>query len=424
MRILILTQWYPPEPQKLLSDLAQSLQLLGHNVTVLTGFPNYPLGRLYPGYRLKLWQREDLDGVPVVRVPLYPDHSRSAFKRAANFISFAISAAILGPCLTPQADIIYVIHPPVTIGWPAWLLSRLKRIPFVYEIKDMWPETLRASGLMSNTLALGVVGWFAKWIYDRAASICVVSSGFRANLTEKGVPTDKIHVISNWVDTNFYRPLEPDPELATRVGLAGRFNVMYAGAIGLVQGIDTILDAASLLRDVLDIQFVLVGDGVELPRLQEDAKTRGLSNVRFLGRYPADAMPGLYALADVLLIHLSDDPLFRITIPHKTFTYLASAKPVLAAIEGDAAEVIRTARAGLTCQPSNPQSLADAVRRFYTMPPAERKSFGENGRRAACNLYSRDYLVGKVAQVLEGIIKDRRTGGEPGAPKMSRNKRS
>ena len=404
MRILLLTQWYPPEPQKVVSDVAESLRDYGHDVTVLTGFPNYPSGKLYPGYRLRPFQRETIRGVPVIRVPLFPDHSRSGGKRALNFLSFAGSAALLGSWLAPRVDAIYVIHPPLTIGVPAGFLSRLRGVPFVYEIQDMWPETLRATGMVHSERILGLLGWYAKRVYRRAAAIRVISPGFRDNLVAKGVPADRIHVISNWVDTEFYRPEDPDASLAIQTGMAGRFNVMYAGTIGLAQGLDTILNAASLLCDLPEVQFVLVGDGADAERLRERARAAGLQNVRFLGRYPAENMSRLYSLADLLLVHLRDDPLFRITIPHKVFTYLANAKPILVAARGDVATVVESAKAGLCCPPSNPQAMSDAVRRFFAMPKAERSALGKNGRLAACESYARGPLTAQIAAMLTDVV--------------------
>ena len=408
MRILLLSQWYPPEPQELISDLAESLRNCGHEVTVLTGFPNYPSGKIYPGYRLGLYQREDLNGIPVIRVPLYPNHSHSAFKRVLNYVSFAVAATLLGAWLVPRVDVVYVIHPPLSVAGPAWVLSRLLGVPFAYDIQDMWPETLRATGMLNSDRVLGFVGWIAKWVYRRAAAIRVISPGFRDNLVGKGVPAAKIHVVSNWVDTEFYQPTEANALLAERVGLTGGFNVMFAGVIGMAQGLETVLHAAALLKDLPDVRFVLVGDGADLQRLQAQARDERLNNVRFLGRYPAEDMSGLYALADVLLIHLRNDPLFRITIPHKTFAYLASAKPILAAVEGDVADVIIQANAGLTCPPSNPQALATTVRRLYHMSAEQRREYGENGRLVACRCYSRSYLVPQVAKVLEQITRERR----------------
>lgn len=408
MRILILTQWYPPEPGLLQQELAQTLMAFGHQVTVLTGFPNFPSGQLYPGYRLKPLQKETIAGVSVVRVPLYPEHSRSGIKRAINYLSFALSSAILGWGVVSRPDVMFVYHPPLTIGIPAYILSRLWRIPFVYQVQDMWPETLSATGMLNNNSVLKIVGRFAEWIYEKAAAICVISPGFRENLIGKGVPEDKINVISNWVDPDAYYATDPDSVLATELGINNRFNVMFAGIIGAAQGLEVVLEAARLLRHLKNIQFVLVGDGIALDGLKKMTNKLNLNNVLFLGRYPQACMPGLYALADVLLVHLKDDPLFSITIPHKTLTYMASGKPILAAVSGDTANAVTQAGAGIACPPSDPEALAEAVRKLYHLERAELQRMGINGRHAAQKSYSREYLIGKIEAVLLQVTKSTR----------------
>lgn len=400
MRVLILTQWYPPEPALLLQELAQTLQQLGHTVQVLTGFPNYPSGMLYPGYRVRWRQREVLAGVPLVRIPLLPEHSRSGVGRALNYVSFAVSAAVLGPWLVKRPDVIFVYHPPLTVGLPAWVLSRLWRVPFVYQVQDIWPETLAATGMLNNRRVLGVVAAFARWIYRRAATILVISAGFRDNLLKKGVPADKIRVIPNWANTAEYCPQAPEPALAEELGLAGRFNVMFAGNIGEAQGLETVLRAGEQMADDPRVQFVLVGDGVALDGLKAQAAAKGLKNVRFLGRFAASEMPRLYALADVLLVHLRDDPLFRITIPHKILAYMASGKPVLAAIAGEAAAVVADAHAGLSCPPENPEALVAAVRRLMALHASERAAMGMRARTVAEREYGRVPLIRRIDAVL------------------------
>ena len=298
MKVLLITQWYVPEPVKLLADLAETVRQQGHEITVLTGFPNYPTGKLYPGYKMKLWRREKLNGVPLIRVPLFASHDRSSCKRVLNYVSFSQSAAMLGPWLADKPDVIHVYHPPLTSAWPGWFLSRLWRVPFTYEIQDMWPETLQATGMVNHKRLLGLVGRFAKWVYGRAAAIRVISPGFRDNLIQKGVPAEKIRVISNWADTEIFRPLPPDRELARSLGLEDRFNVMFAGNIGFAQGCDTIIDAAQAVRDLDKVQFVFVGAGADLDRIQNLARDRALTNVKFIGSYPYEAMSGLYSLAE------------------------------------------------------------------------------------------------------------------------------
>jgi len=402
MRVLLLTQWYQPEGP-LQEQMAHALQKMGHQVTVLTGFPNYPTGKLYPGYSLRPWRREVLAGVPVTRAPLYPDHSRSGLRRILNYVSFGAASSMVGPWLIGRPDVIFVYHPPLTIGWPAWLLSRLWHVPFVYQIQDMWPETLRATGMIDSERILSWVGHYAKWVYAKAAAICVISPGFRVNLIDKGVSPEKIHVISNWVDTEIYYPEQPDSALAEELGMVGRFNIMFAGNIGEAQGLETVLDAAELLRNDPQVQFVFVGDGIALPRLRQSAESRALNNVRFLGSYPPRAMPKLYSLADVLLVHLRDDPLFRITIPHKILSYMAVGKPILAAVAGDAADVVTEAGAGIACSPGDGQALASVVQRFHNMNEQERRKMGECGLAAVHKQYSRAVLVGEIEAVLRRV---------------------
>jgi colanic acid biosynthesis glycosyl transferase WcaI len=408
MKILLLTQWYPPEPAKLLSDLAECIQQAGHEITVLTGFPNYPSGKLYPGYSIKLWQREQINGIPVIRVPLYPSHDQSSWQRVLNYLSFSQSSSLLGPWLAHKPDVIHVYHPPLTAAWPGWLLSRLWNVPFTFEIQDMWPETLQATRMMGNQKILRLVSMLAKQVYSRAAAIRVISPGFRENLIQKGVAADKIHVISNWADTEVFQPIEPDRQLAQSLGMDGRFNIMYAGNIGMAQGCEVIIHAADAVRDLTNVQFVFVGDGAALEDIRNLSRERNLTNVKFLGRFPPEAMSGLYALADVLILKLLDDPLFRITIPHKSLSYMACGKPILVAVAGDTADMVEQAGAGLICPPGDAQIMAQTVRRFYAMSAAERQQMGDNGRRAVLQQYEKKFLIGKIIDMIELAVKQKK----------------
>jgi glycosyltransferase involved in cell wall biosynthesis len=400
MKILFLTQWYPPEPALLIQELAQELLIRGHEVTVLTGYPNYPSGKLYPGYHVHLRQSEILGGVPVVRVPLFLDHSQSKIRRALNYVSFTLSSAILGFWQVPRPNVMFVYHPPLTTGLSAWILSRLWGIRFVYQIQDMWPETLEATGMIKSSGLLSIIGRIAKWIYAKAHTILVISPGFKRNLLAKGVAADKIRVVSNWVEGYPSDDVVPDMNLAAKVGMAGRFKIVFAGNMGEAQGLETVLESATILKDDPNIQFILIGDGIALPRLKDIVRARSLSNVKFPGRFPHAAMPALFALADVLLVHLKDEPLFRITIPHKLINYLGSGKPVIAAVSGDAAQVITDTGAGVVCPPGNPHALAAAIRDLENMAVSEREKMGQRGLLAAAVIYSRSVLVAEIDKVL------------------------
>lgn len=403
MRILILTQWYPPEPALLMYEMAQELQTRGHQVQVLTGFPNYPSGNLYEGYRLRPWQREISDGVEIIRTWLYPEHSQSGMRRVLNYLSFAVSSSLFGLFLARRPDVIFVYHPPLTIGIPAWLLSRIWRVPFVYQIQDMWPETLMATGMVRSNRLLHYVALFANWVYRKAAVVLVISDGFCRNLMDKGVPVEKIRVVSNWVDPTAYFPDGRDEAYARELGLQNKFNVMFAGNLGEAQALETVLEAAALLQNKPQFQFVFIGDGIALDQLKALKVQQGLDNVSFLGRFRPDQMPKLYALADVLLIHLKDDPLFRITIPHKTFAYMASKKPVLAAVAGDTAAVIEGAKAGFACPPQNAVALAEAVCRMAEMGAEALAAMGHNGRQQVLTYYNRPFLVQKIEDILKYV---------------------
>jgi glycosyltransferase involved in cell wall biosynthesis len=375
MRILLLTQWFDPEPIFKGAPFARALRDLGHEVEVLTGFPNYPGGKLYPGYRLELYQREDLDGIPVHRVWLYPSHDQSALRRIANYASFALSAALIGPWVTRRPDVVYVYHPPGSIA----LAAAAFRAPFVYDIQDLWPDTLAATGMLNHPHLLKLIGLWSALTYKLARHLVVLSPGFRERLIARGVPAGKIDVIPNWCDEQ--QAVPGAPASAEELGMAGRFNVMFAGTMGKAQALDTVLEGARLLKErVPRVQFVLIGGGIEVERLQARAAELELTNVRFLPRRPVSEIGPIMQLADVLLVHLSDDPLFAITIPSKTQAYMAVGKPILMAVPGDAADLVATAGAGVACPPEDPAALAASVEKLATLPPAELAAMGERGR--------------------------------------------
>lgn len=410
LRLLILSQFYSPEPaDQKIHTLARDLAARGHRVSAVTAFPNYPHGKIYSGYRQRWRQWEDKDGVRVLRLPLYSDHSRSAWKRSAHYLSFAASATLLGPALCGPADLMWAYQPPLTVGIPACWISLLRRMPFVYEIQDMWPETVAATGILRSRVALDMLARLARLVYRNASAITVQSPGFRDNLLLKQVAAEKIHVIPNWADEDIYRPVPADPALAEQSGLAGRFNVMFAGNLGAAQALHTVLRAAASVRSLPQVQFVFVGDGLDESALRRQAAEEKLDNVCFLGRQPAQRMPYLLALAQVALIHLKRDPLFEITIPGKTTAYLACGRPILCAVAGNASQMVQEAGAGLTCPPEDPEALAQVVRDFYSMLPETREAMGEAGRCAFLKNYTRNLLVDRYENLFYEVVEKKRS---------------
>lgn len=379
MRILLLTQWFDPEPAFKGLVFAKALQEAGgHDVEVLTGFPNYPDGKLYPDYRVTWLQRETLNGIPVNRVPLYPSHSSSAVARVLNYASFAISSFAYGAFAAAKADVIYVYHPPVTAALSAALISMVRRVPFVLDINDLWPDSLRASGMLRNKWALALAGKVCMWTYGRASRITVGTPGTRDCLIERGVPPERIEVIYNWCDEQALRL--PDVVDGSKFGMEGRFNVVFAGTMGKGQALDAVIRAAKLVQEVDQrVQFVFVGGGIEVNNLKKLAAELHVGNVRFVNRMPPNEVGRVLAAADVLLVHLKNDPLYKITIPSKTQAYMSVGKPILMAVEGDAAQLVASAGAGYSAMPEDEASLADAVVRMARLPAASLAEMGIRG---------------------------------------------
>ncbi len=413
MRILILSQFYAPEPIPKPHELAVGLAKRGHEVRSITAFPNYPHGSFYEGYPLRPWRWEVMDGIPILRLPLVPDHSRSSVRRILNYTSFMASASLMGPAGSGGADVMYVWHPPLTVGVCAWIISLMRRVPFVYGVHDLWPEAIAATGMLGSKRLLDWLARLERFVYRRAAAIGVVSPGFKRNLVGKGVPAEKVHVLTDWGNESVFKPLPPDGDLAKETSMAGRFNILFGGNMGLAQALDTVIEAAQRVSHVPDIQFVFAGDGMDMARLEVLARERGLTNVRFLGRQPAEQMPRLYALADVLLAHFKRDPLFEISIPGKVFNYMACERPVLMASAGDAADLVTGAGAGLTCQAQDPDALAKTVLRLHGMSRDERVGLGKAARRAFLEQYSQDVLVQRHEELLLEVARGNHGAVEP-----------
>ena len=374
-RILLITQWFDPEPTFKGLIFAKELVKQGFSVEVVTGFPNYPGGKLYPGYKIKWIQREFIDGVHVTRLPLYPNHDQSAIKRVLNYFSFALSVFFYGAFVAKRADVMYAYHPPLTVGVAASLIRSLRRIPLVYDIQDMWPDTLRATGMLNNSRLLKLINQICNWVYRRADRIAVLSPGFKNLLVERNVPESKIDIIYNWADEKSLT--SPLGDLHPNFPKASYFKIVFAGNIGKAQALDTVLDAAKILQNRKSkVCFVIVGGGVDVSRLELYAKNLSLDNLVFLPPIPMSEVGRVLVAADVLMVHLKKDPLFEITIPSKTQAYMAVGKPLLMAVNGDAADLVRQSNCGLIAESENPQSIADTAESLACMPLKELQNMG------------------------------------------------
>lgn len=375
MRILYLTQWFEPEPN-IVKGIAfiRALEAAGHEVTVVTGFPNYPAGKIYPGYRLRLFQREVLDGVNVMRLPLYPYHGPSALGRSLNFLSFFLS--VLAYCLLRRArfDLSYVYHPPITVGLAAALAGMVRPLPLILDVQDLWPDTVAATGMTGAKAITRLLSPLCDFVYRRSRTILTQSEGMRAALIQRSVPAGKIAVVRNWADIGAARP---GPNRAHE-----RFRtIVYAGNLGRAQGLETLIEAAAQIQKVRsDIRIKVYGEGVESGALAEAAEAAGLHILTFEGRVPKSEIVGILAGADALLIHVTDDPLFAITIPSKVQFYLAVGRPIVAGISGDAADLLERSGGALVGQPGNSRELAANICRIADAEGSELDAMGRRAR--------------------------------------------
>jgi glycosyltransferase involved in cell wall biosynthesis len=404
VRIAYLTQWFEPEPN-IVKGLAfvAALKAAGHEVTVITGFPNYPGGRIYDGYRLQPIKRETLDGACIVRLPLYPSHDRSSLRRSLNYLSFFLSLLAYLLFRRQRFDLAYVYHPPITVGLAAALAGLVRPLPFVLDVQDLWPDTLAATGMRGANRLVGPIGAFCRFVYARASAIIAQSDGMRRALVERGVPSTKLTLIRNWADAEFRNIPPPGPR-------NGSFALVYGGNFGPAQQLGCVLDAAAMLRDRPDIRIELFGSGVDEDLLRRQAEGEKLTNLRFRGRVPQDRMIRAFADADALLLHLGEDPLFAITVPSKTQFYLAMGRPIVAAVNGEAGDILREAGSGIVVPPGDPAALAQAIRELADLPEKDRERLARNGSDHYRRNFSFARSKDRTIALLEDTYREAKAG--------------
>jgi colanic acid biosynthesis glycosyl transferase WcaI len=405
MRLLILSQNYEPEPIPKTSDLAKAFHKRGHSVSVITGFPNYPTGKLYPGYKLSLLKNKQFEGVNLTRTFVYPYHGKSAVGRIINYASFMLTAP-LGLLTCGPVDVIYVWHPPLTIGIAAWIIARIRGVPFVYDVQDIWPEVLILSGMLKHGLFSDLLARLEKFVYRQADRIFTVTDGARENLIGKGALPEKVMVMPHWMDENLFESVDDTDvtELRQELGFDGKFVVLFAGNFGLVQGLDTVIKAAESLQENENILIMFVGDGVDKQRLVNLVDSKDLNQrVKFISRQPMERMPVFMAASDALLVHLKKSPISEYIIPTKTMAYLAAGKPIVMATEGASADIVQKSGAGLIVAPDQPLALADAIMELESLPEEERISMGRVGREYFLMNYSKSVVMQQYEDTLKEV---------------------
>ncbi|MHB1132138.1 MAG: glycosyltransferase family 4 protein [Chloroflexota bacterium] len=389
------------------TDLAEEMVREGYGLTVVTSFPHYAGNIVDSEFKGQLFRREHRNGVRVTRTYVYASPQKQrVFVRVLNYISFNVLSVLAG-IFSGQQDIILAPSPPLTIGLSAFFISLVKRIPFVYNVQDIYPDVAIKLGALKNPWLIRLSYWLERFVYARARHITVLSEGFRANLLAKGVPPEKVSVIPNFVDVAFVRPLPRENEFRLAHDLRDRFVVLYAGNIGYSQNLEHVLECAALLREQEDLVFFVVGNGSCKPQLEARARELGLANVRFLPFLPREEVPELYAAADACLITLRHG-IARDSVPSKAYTIMAAARPVVAAVDRDSDtwKMVEEADCGLCVEPEDPAALAQAIRRLYEdRVLAER--MGTNGREHVTTHYTKEAVARQYHELLTSIVNSR-----------------
>lgn len=411
-----MSQYFPPEacaPAARVDSFSREWARAGAEVRVLTGFPNHPEGTLHPEYR-RLWRhgfvREEREGVKVYRTWLYPSANRRLWGRGANFASFALSAAVAGSCVAPSKGVVIATSPQILVGVAGWVVGSLRSLPWVFEVRDLWPESLVGVGqTTAGSLLYRSVGQVANFLYRRATHIVVDGEWKRRHLIQQGLAERRISVMRNAIEEDYcldpqsHRGRQARQELRQELGLRDQFVLLYAGTLGMAHGLETVLLAAERLRDRGEVVFLLIGEGAERERLLERSRELRLGNVYFLGKQPRERVPVYLAAADACVVPLRRSEVFKTAIPSKMLEAMAAAKPVILGVEGEAKEILLGARAGIAVPPDDSDALAKTILRLCQHPELGR-TLGANGRRAVREKYSRPQQAKAYLELLAGLV--------------------
>ncbi len=413
MQILFLTDNFPPEvnaPASRTFEHCREWVKAGHEVTVITGAPNFPRGRVFDGYRNRLWQEETLAGIRVVRVWTYITANEGFARRILDYLSYMVTS-FLASLFVRRVDIVVGTSPQFFTACAACVSAWCKRVPWVFELRDIWPESIRVVGAMGDSKLLDLLEKLELFLYRNAGAVVAVTHAFRDNLVRRGIPSEKIHVVTNGVDTSHFVPRPKDEALLMNLGLEGKFVAGYIGTHGMAHALDTILSAARILQDAPDrdrYRVLLLGDGATKASLLARAKDEQLNNILFIDSVPKDQVVRYWSLLDASIIHLKKDPLFTTVIPSKMFECMGMGIPILHGVEGESAGIVTFEDVGLLFEPQNPYALVRAIRSLAHDEELQQrlKSNGPNSAKR----YDRTVLAGQMLQVLADLRSKKEMG--------------
>ncbi len=409
MKILFLCQYFPPEmgaPAARTHEHARYWAQQGHEVTVVCGLPNHPTGVIPEKYQGTLLYREVIDGINVLRCWLYATPNRGVIRRSICFATFMFSSVFFAIFFSGKCDVVVATSPQMLCALGGYIVARFKRRPFVLEVRDLWPKQIIDLGVVKNGLVIRLLTWLEMMLYRRSKGVVVVAPATRDEIVSRGIPAEKLHVITNGIDESFFKPFEGTAQLREIAGWHGQTVVMYIGTHGLSQGLVTILEAANLLRARPDIRFAFIGSGAEREALMQLARDMELENIDFLPMQPKEKMPDCYAAADICLVPLKKRDVFLYNIPSKMFEIMACARPILLGVEGQAKRLLEEAGAGVAVEPENAQAFADAIVALAD-DPAARRAYGERGRAHVIAHYSRSSKAQSYLDCLNEVLQRR-----------------
>ena len=386
----------------IVTDLATGLTELGDDVTVVTSMPHYGRKEVPSEYKGRLFHRQNCLGVDVRRTFVYVPPNPGGFHRGMNYLSYTLMCSVIG-LLSGRHDVVLCVNPPITVGFAGFLIGLIRRMPVVFNVQDVWPDCLETIGQLRNPLLIRIFRHLETFIYRISARVTVLSDGMRQNLVAKGVEEGKILVIPNWADVDQIRPVRKKNNFRGAHNLNGHFVVMFAGNLGYVSALDTLLDAAKVLQYNQSILFLVVGEGNAKAGLQGRAKRLGLKNVRFLPRQPKENLSEMLGAADVSLVSLHRH-LGQLNVPSKTYSIMASARPVIAAVPGDSeiARLVRETDCGVLVPPQDPEALAATIDRV-SQNRANLEHMGANGRRCAVTSFDKRTLISRYRRLLQQV---------------------
>ncbi len=403
LKITILSQFFWPENFKI-NDLARELQHKGHAVEVLTGQPNYPHGNFFSGYSWRAPWNDNFDGIPIKRIPVISRGRGTPVQMLFNYLSFVFFGLLLLPWrFDRKTDVIFVWNSsPIFSAIPALFLKLIYRKRAIIWVQDLWPDSLEITGLVKSKFLLNWGRRLCFYIYNSFDVVLAQSEAMQTRLVEMGIPKNRTDVVSNWAE-DFYKPLDPSQCVEKDRQLPTGFRVVFAGNVGQAQSFSTIIGAAEMTRHLPDIQWIVFGDGRERAKIQSEVAGKNLQ-FHFMGVKDPREMPGYFAVSDLLLVTLRHDPTMAITIPGKVQTYMACGRPIVAAIDGEAARVIRESGSGFTCRAEDSKGLADGIVAMYKMPEIERKVMAASGREFYLKSFERSQMIARVERLLQNLV--------------------